>query len=245
MVRHEDPWNVGASCASHNTPGHVRSLRPPMGGSTAQTSIRLMWTCDVPRGTVTEAWSSSPTIHGSPEFVENHAPSLNLPHVPGVSWHAGSLPGPPRDARDAPRTAGAPRSTPGTKLGRTRAAPNDVAKHLGRPQSIDTAAGPSPDPAQLEVDGIRVPLHRLRLRALHRDHRQGQGQLLLDLVPGRPRAALHRPGRGDPLAAREGRTGTPVPAVPEGGEALRPDLPTLRHRALPARPPRRPPPRRP
>ena len=29
---------------------------------------------------------------------------------------------------------------------------------------------------------------------------------------------------------REGRTGTPVPELPQGGQALRPGLPPLRHR---------------
>ena len=42
-------------------------------------------------------------------------------------------------------------------------------------------------------------------------------------------AAAARPDRGDPLPAREGRTRTPVPELPQGGEALRPGLPALRH----------------
>ena len=40
----------------------------------------------------------------------------------------------------------------------------------------------------------------------------------------------------DPLPPREGRTRTAVPHLPQGGEALRPGLPPLRHRPLPARP---------
>ena len=52
----------------------------------------------------------------------NSAPSLNLPHVPGVSWQAGSLPGPPRDARDAPRTAAPAEATP---LGQPERPPKD------------------------------------------------------------------------------------------------------------------------
>ena len=76
------------------------------------------------------------------------------------------------------------------------------------------------------------------------DHRQGQGQLLLGLAADRHGAAAARPDRGDPLSHREGRTRTPVPQLPQGGQALRPGLPPLRHRPLPARPGRSPPPRR-
>ena len=50
------------------------------------------------------------------------------PHVPGVSWQRRSLPGPPRDARDAPRTAAPPR------IARTR--------HPRRP----SAGRPAPEP---------------------------------------------------------------------------------------------------
>ena len=43
---------------------------------------------------------------------------------------------------------------------------------------------------------------------------------------------------------REGRTRTPVPELPQGAQALRPGLPALRHRPLPARPGGGPPPGR-
>ena len=70
------------------------------------------------------------------------------------------------------------------------------------------------------------------------DHRPGQGQLVLDLAADRHGAAAARPDRGDPLPAREGRTRTPVPELPQGGQALRPGLPALRHRTstCPTRP---------
>ena len=71
-----------------------------------------------------------------------------------------------------------------------------------------------------------------------------QGQLLLDLASDRGGAADPRPDRGHPLPLREGGTRTPVPDLPQGGEALRPGLPALRHRPLPSRPRRGPPPRR-
>ena len=57
-------------------------------------------------------------------------------------------------------------------------------------------------------------------------------------------AAAARPDRRDPLSHREGRTRTPVPDLRQGGQALRPGLPALRHRPLPARPRGGPPPRR-
>ena len=89
--------------------------------------------------------------------------------------------------------------------------------------------------------GIRVPRHRLLLRAGHGDHRPRQGQLVLALAADRHRAAAARPDRGRPLPLREGRTRTPVPHLPQAGEALRPGLPPLRHGSLPARSRRSPP----
>ena len=55
----------------------VRALRPPIGGSSALTSFCLMWTCDF----LGETLASRASRGGH------------------------SLPGPPRDARDAARTA--------------------------------------------------------------------------------------------------------------------------------------------
>ncbi|HKI66624.1 MAG TPA: FAD-dependent oxidoreductase [Solirubrobacterales bacterium] len=84
--------------------------------------------------------------------------------------------------------------------------------------------------------GIRIPLHSGAVRPRHRDRRQSQGQLLLALAADRHRAAAARPDRRRPAPPREGRTGTPVPHLRQGAEALRPGLPALRGGSIPARP---------
>jgi len=68
----------------------------------------------------------------------------------------------------------------------------------------------------------------------HGDHRQGQGQLLRDLVPGRCGAAINRPGRRDSSPAASATNPNAMPNCLKAVKALRPDLPALWHRALPA-----------
>src|SRR5690349_14266994 len=88
--------------------------------------------------------------------------------------------------------------------------------------------------------------HRSALRRGHRDHRPGQGQLVLPLVFDRDRDPALRAGRGDSLPLRAHRAGAPMPDLPEGPEAPRPGLPPMRYGPLPAGPGRGSPrPRRP
>ncbi len=94
VSRDEGPW-TSRFVPSSSGAGIGRSSLVAVYGTSDERSGRPsgkgvgpMRTCDVLREPVTEAWSSSRTLDGSPENVPNPWTSLDLPHVPGVSWRS-------------------------------------------------------------------------------------------------------------------------------------------------------------
>src|SRR5215208_6547023 len=73
-----------------------------------------------------------------------------------------------------------------------------------------------------------VRFDRPPLRNRHRTRGEGQGELLLHLVPDRDRGAALRPDRGDPLPLGAHRARAALPDLQQHREAARPGLPALR-----------------